>query len=316
MAAIDVQLRQIRLEAEGIASYELVDPGGQALPPFEAGAHIDLHLPNDLVRSYSLINAPCERHRFVIAVQREAQGRGGSSWMHTVPRVGDVVKINGPKNHLRLSEDAQQSVFFAGGIGITPFMSMVRRLNALGRPWTLHYAVRSPRQAVFMRELQELTTRRSSVEFSFSSERAGRLDIARIVAQAPSHAHFYCCGPPKMIEDFLAACANRPASMVHLERFAAATEAATAGGFEVLLHRSGRRIDVPPGKTILDALLDNAVTVQYSCSSGVCGSCRTTVLEGVPDHRDDYLTAEEKRANQSVMICCSGSRTATLVLDL
>ncbi len=316
MASIDVQLRQIRLEAEGIASYELVDPGGQALPLFEAGAHIDLHLPNGLVRSYSLVNAPSERHRFVIAVQREPQGRGGSSWMHMIPRVGDVVKISDPKNDLRLAEHARQSVFIAGGIGITPFMSMARRLNALGRPWKLHYAVRSPRQAAFVGDLQELTTERSSVEFCFSSERTRRLDIARIVAEAPSHAHLYCCGPSKMIEDFLAACANRPASMVHLERFAAAAEAATAGGFEVLLHRSGRRIVVPPGKTILDALLDNAVTVQYSCSSGVCGSCRTAVLEGEPDHRDDYLTAEEKRANQSVMICCSGSRNATLVLDL
>ncbi len=316
MASIDVQLRQIRLEAEGIVSYELVDPGGQALPPFEAGAHIDLHLPNDLVRSYSLVNAPSERHRFVIAVQREPQSHGGSSWMHMVPRVGDMVKISGPKNDLQLAEAAQQSLFIAGGIGITPFMSMARRLNALGRPWKLHYAVRSSRQAAFVRELQELTTGRSSVEFCFSSERTGRLNIARIVAETPTHAHLYCCGPSKMIEDFLAACADRPASMVHLERFSAATEAATTGGFEVLLHRSRRRIVVPPGKTILDALLDNAVTVQYSCSSGVCGSCRTAVLEGEPDHRDDYLTAEEKRANQSVMICCSGSRKATLVLDL
>lgn len=319
MAQIEVRLRQIRLEAEGIASYELVAAGDSPLPPFEAGSHIDLHLPDGMVRSYSLVNAPWERDRYVIAVQREVQGRGGSSWMHTVPRVGDVLRISPPQNDLPLAEDAWQSVFIAGGIGITPFMAMVRRLNGLGRPCQLHYAARSPRQAAFVRELQEIQATAgaaASVEFCFSSDRTRRLDIARIVGDAPAHTHLYCCGPSKMIEDFLAACSDRPASQVHVERFSAASEAATAGGFDVLLQRSGRRITVPSGKTILDALLDNAVTVQYSCSSGVCGTCMTGVVDGEPDHRDEYLTPEEKRENRSVMICCSGSRTATLVLDL
>jgi vanillate O-demethylase ferredoxin subunit len=103
---------------------------------------------------------------------------------------------------------------------------------------------------------------------------------------------------------------------VHYERFAAATESATAGGFDIVLHKSGARIPVPAGKTMLDALLDNGVPVQYACSAGVCGTCKTRVVDGVPDHRDDYLTDEEKRSNEAVMVCCSGSLSRTIVLDL
>lgn len=154
------------------------------------------------------------------------------------------------------------------------------------------------------------------VDFCFSSSRTARLDIHAIIQDAPPDAHLYCCGPSRLIDDFLAACSSRPTSTVHYERFSAGSEVATEGGFEILLNRSGRRLEVAPGKTILDTLLDNAVDVQYSCSSGVCGTCRTRVIQGKPDHRDDYLSDEEKRANQSVMICCSGSRSKTLVLDL
>jgi tetrachlorobenzoquinone reductase len=313
---IDVRLRQIRLEAEGIVSFELADAAGQALPPFDAGAHIDLHLPGGLVRSYSLVNAPSERDRYVIAVRREEAGRGGSGWMHTVPRVCDAITISRPENDFGLVEDARHCVFIAGGIGITPFMSMLRRLNSLNRSWELHYAARSPRQAAFVRELQAMAGPESKLDLSFSAERVRRLDIARIVAEAPSDAHLYCCGPAGMIDDFLTACAGRAQAMVHVERFAAAAQPAMGGGFDVLLQRSGRRIAVPAGHSILDTLLDHAVPVQYSCCSGVCGTCMTRVLDGEPDHRDDYLTADEKRANESVMICCSGSRSATLVLDL
>jgi len=312
---LEVRLRQVRLEADGIASYEFVSAGGEPLPAFGAGAHIDLHLPGGMVRSYSLVNDPAETHRYVVAVHRVPDGRGGSAWMHGVPRVGDRLRISAPKNDFPLAEDAPLSILVAGGIGITPLLAMARRLSALGRPWRLHYAARSPQHAAFVGELQALAAH-GEIELRFDSDGAPRLDLARLVGDAPAEAHLYCCGPRPMIDDFVSASGARSATTVHYERFAAGSEAATAGGFDVVLQHSGQRLHVLPGKTILDTLLDNGIPVQYSCSAGICGTCRTGVIEGDPDHRDDYLTDQEKQENQSIMICCSGSRSKTLVLDM
>jgi vanillate O-demethylase ferredoxin subunit len=315
-APIDLRLRQIRLEAEGIASYEFVSANDCALPAFTAGAHIDLHLPHGMVRSYSLVNAPSDGGRYVVAVQRDAEGQGGSAWMHATPRVGDRLRATPPSNDFALVEDAAHSVFIAGGIGITPIMSMLRRLRELGRPWRLHYASRSPRETAYADALRAMAGDGREVDFCFGSSRTDRLDIAAIVREAPQGTHLYCCGPARMIDAFLAACSPRPAATVHFERFAAASEAATEGGYDVVLERSGQRLAVAPGKTILDTLLDHAVDVPYACTAGVCGTCRTKVIAGEPDHRDDFLSAEEKQANDSIMICCSGARSKTLVLDL
>jgi len=315
-APIDLRLRQIRLEAEGIASYEFVSANDCALPAFTAGAHIDLHLPHGMVRSYSLVNAPSDGGRYVVAVQRDAEGQGGSAWMHATPRVGDRLRATPPSNDFALVEDAAHSVFIAGGIGITPIMSMLRRLRELGRPWRLHYASRSPRETAYADALRAMAGDGREVDFCFGSSRTDRLDIAAIVREAPKGTHLYCCGPARMIDAFLAACGSRPAATVHFERFAAASEAATEGGYDVVLERSGQRLAVAPGKTILDTLLDHAVDVPYACTAGVCGTCRTKVIAGEPDHRDDFLSAEEKQANDSIMICCSGARSKTLVLDL
>jgi len=315
MTSLELVLRQMRLEAEGVVSYELVAADGGPLPAFTAGAHIDLHLPDKLVRSYSLANDPAERDRYVIAVDRAVESRGGSAWMHSVPRPGHRFTCAPPVNDFPLYEDAPMSVFIAGGIGITPIVAMTARLDALGHPWRVHYAARSPQRAAFTEALQRLDRQGGAVEMRYSSEGMGRLDIASIVRDAPAGAHFYCCGPTAMIDDYIAACARLPAQRVHLERFSATQEAATAGGYEVVLARSGKTLAVEPGRTLLDTLLDAGLNVQYSCSQGICGTCCTPVLEGCPDHRDDYLTAEEKASNKSMMVCCSGSLTPRLVLD-
>jgi vanillate O-demethylase ferredoxin subunit len=316
-ATLKVRLEAIRREAEGIASYELAAPDGSALPPFTAGAHIDLHLPDGLVRSYSLVNSQDERHRYLIAVYRDEGSRGGSSWLHQVPRVGDVITISPPRNDFALHEDARHSILIAGGIGITPLAAMASRLQRLGRSWRLHYAARSPEQAAFAQSLGTLAQQPGgALDLHFSSQQQARLDLARIVREAAPDAHLYCCGPAGMIDAFIAACAGRDAATVHCERFAATQEAATEGGYEVVLARNGRKLAVAAGKTILDTLLDNGIEAQYACSQGVCGTCMTTVLEGQPDHRDDYLTDAEKAANNCIMICCSGAKSARLVLDL
>jgi len=312
---IDVRLVQIRLEAEDVFSFEFRPIDSPELPAFEAGAHIDLYLPENRVRSYSLLNDPHERHRYVIAVQLEASGRGGSLWMHGTPRIGDRFTISSPLNDFPLCESAAHSVFFCGGIGITPIVSMIRRLERLGAPWQLHYGARYRQRAAYAEDLALLPEADARVTMHFENDGA-RMDLRRIIDEAPDGTHFYCCGPRGMVDAFIDACASLPKDHVHFERFAAASESATEGGFEVVLKRCGRKIPVFAGKSILDALLDEGVNVQYACSTGVCGTCRTGVIDGVPDHRDDFLTDEEKASNTAIMVCCSGSVSPTLVLDL
>lgn len=314
--ACKLRLRQIRLEAEGICSYEFVAPDGGSLPPFQAGAHIDLHLPEGRVRSYSLANAPHEQGRYLVAVQREEQGRGGSAWMHDSLRVGQLLSAGAPVNDFALNESAEHSVLIAGGIGITPILSMIARLDALNRSWRLHYATRSLPSTAFMSQLEALDRGRGRVAYCFGSGRAERLDIAGIVARADTATHLYCCGPARMIDAFVEAGRGRPASTVHFERFAAAEAPAVEGGYTVVLHRSGRRLPVQPGKTLLDTLLDENVSVPYACSNGVCGTCLTRVVAGTPDHRDEFLGEDERRSGHCMLVCCSGSRTPELVLDL
>ena len=314
-SALKVRVKRIGYEAESINSYELVSLDGGELPPFTAGAHIDLHLANGMIRSYSLVNDQSERHRYVIAVNNDAAGRGGSKLVHESLRAGQVIEISYPRNNFALREDAGHSVLIAGGIGITPLLSMMRRLEALGRSWELHYAARTRPMAAFLDELNAL--RSSNLHLTFDQEPPAKMiDLASIVKSAPAEAHLYCCGPVSMLEAFEAAAADRPAGHVHVEYFKAREKPASDGGFEVRLARSRQTIAVQPGQTILDALLSAGVNANYACSEGVCGTCETRVIEGTPDHRDLFLSREEQQANKSIMICCSGSKSPTLVLDI
>lgn len=320
MADTTVQMRvkRITYEAETVNSYELVAAAGGDLAPFTAGGHIDLHLPNGMLRSYSLVNDQSETHRYVVAVNKDASSRGGSSSIHSTLRVGDLITVSHPRNNFALHETAEQSVFIAGGIGVTPILSMIRRLEALGRPWTLVYAARTRSAAAFLDELNAIRPNvHVNMHADFDDERGGRVfDLAAIVDGAPAQAHLYCCGPVPMLQAFEAATSGRPADHVHVEYFQAREAPALDGGFEVQLARSKRTIVVEPGKTILDAVLDAGVSANYACSEGICGTCETRVLDGVPDHRDEFLSADEKAANKTIMICCSGAKTPTLVLDL
>lgn len=312
---LDLRLKQIRLEAEWTCSFEFVAVAAP-LPPFSAGAHIDLHLPESRIRSYSLVNSPDERHRYVVAVQRESGGRGGSAYMHDSIRVGQVVQASVPANDFMLNEGAEHTIFIVGGIGITPILSMVARLEALNRSWRLYYASRAPDTTAFMETLAAFDRKRGRVEYCFATTRIAPLDVSGIVTRADHGTHVYCCGPARMIDAFIAACKWRPPHTVHFERFAAADAPATEGGYVAVLQRSGKRVPVEPGKTLLDALLEANVSVPYACSSGVCGTCQTKVIAGKPDHRDEFLTPAEKAAGARVMVCCSGSLTPELVLDL
>lgn len=315
---VETRVKRITYEAENINSYELTAAAGGDLAPFTAGSHIDLHLPNGMLRSYSLVNDQSERHRYVIAINKDASSRGGSSFIHGTIKAGDLITISHPRNNFRLHEDAEQSVFIAGGIGITPIVSMIRRLETLGRSWKLFYAARTRLAAAFLDEVSAIKPNvHLNMHADFDDERGGRVfDLAAIVNNAPAQTHLYCCGPVPMLQAFESAAAGRPADQVHVEYFQARDVPALGGGFEVKLARSKRTIAVEAGTTILDAVLDAGVSANYACSEGVCGTCETRVLDGIPDHRDAFLSPDEKAANKTMMICCSGAKTSTLVLDL
>ena len=316
--SLRVFVKSITIEADRINSYALYPASGEHLPTFTAGAHIDLQLHEGVIRSYSLINDQSERHRYVIAVKREEAGRGGSAFVHDKLKVGDVLAVSAPRNNFAFDEAVHRSIFVAGGIGVTPILSMIRRAAALGRPWTLHYASRTRSDAAFLADI-EMLARVSGGEVNAVFDQqpgGGALGIPAIVSAAPGDAQLYCCGPLPMLEAFKDAGKCRQPHTVHLDYFSPREEAATAGGFDVHLRKSGRTIAVAPGQTILNALLDAGVDVAYACSEGTCGTCETRVIEGMPDRRDVYLSDEERAENKQIMICCSGARTPVLVLDL
>lgn len=302
--------------AETIRAIELVSVDGSPLPRFAAGAHIDLKLPGDLSRSYSLTNGPETRDRYCIAVNRDAASRGGSAYVVEQLKVGDVLTATSPHNTFPLVEDAELSAFFAGGIGITPILAMIRRLEALGRPWTLYYAARNRQSAAFLPELAALdAVSPGRVQLHFDDEAGKVMPLLKLAMTIPKAAHVYCCGPGRMIETFQASAGWRPEEHVHIEHFVGAKGRPTLA-FDIELRRRGVSFHVPVGETILDVLLRHGVPVGHSCREGVCGSCETRVLEGVPEHFDNVLSRRERESNEVMMVCCSGCASGKLVLDL
>ena len=312
----------LRHEARGIISVELRPTNdGERWPDVEAGAHIDLHLGNGMVRSYSLTN-PGEGHRYVVAVLNDPRSRGGSRYVHEQLRVGQVITIGAPRNHFRLDEAAPRSVLLAGGIGITPLLAMCRRLVALGRPAQLIYCARSRREAAFLEAIEAERERSGGalqVTLRFDDEHGGPPDLQALLAGHPADTHFYSCGPGPMLDAFERACEALGQANVHLERFAAAptaeAPAPAAGAYTVELRQSGKTFAVPVGVSLLDAMLEAGCDPAFSCREGVCGACETRVIEGEVDHHDHILTKSERAANKSMMICVSHCRSARLVLD-
>jgi ferredoxin-NADP reductase len=311
-STIDMRLVAIRLAAHETNLYEFERLDGRPLPAAAPGSHVDIHLPNGMVRPYSLVECGEAPGAYVIGVKRDAAGRGGSVAMHDTLRVGAALRVGRPRNNFPLVETAPHSVLIAGGIGITPIWCMARRLIALGQSFEIHYACRERRDVAFRPQLDAL-----GAHLHIDSEAGGRfLDIGAIVAAAPEGSHFYCCGPAPMLNGFEAATAVLPAERVHLERFAAAPMEAPQGGFVVALRESGKEFVVPEGKSILEVLREQGLDVDFSCEQGICGACRVAVLEGEPDHRDMVLSEQEKAQNNTMMVCCSGSNSPRLVLGL
>jgi tetrachlorobenzoquinone reductase len=308
-----VMLRGIRREAEETNSYVLEPLPGQTLPAFAAGAHVEVKIAANLSRSYSLANDPESRGYYEIAVHKSPTSRGGSARIHDAWKVGQLIEISEPRNNFPLNTSADHTVLIAGGIGITPMLPMIATLERLRKSWEIHYVAATPRRAAFMDRLRAYPQAHILVEPAPSGR---KLDLEDVCNAAPRNAHLYCCGPARMLDAFAAATEDRPKGHAHIEYFSADTMIATEGGYRLELVRSGKIIEVPQGNNMLDCLLGAGVDVGFACSEGVCGSCRVDVLGGIPDHRDKFLSEEEKASNATIMVCCSGSKTPCLMLDL
>ena len=304
-----------RQVGEGIVSFEFEPVEGQ-LPTFQPGAHIDVHLPNGLVRQYSLVNGPGEQGRYVIGVKIEPASRGGSSCLHDLVREGDVLAISHPRNNFPLRRDSFRTVLIAGGIGVTPLLSMAQALQVSSLDFALHYFAQSEDHAAFADILEALGDR---VTFHFGLSPAATGEALRTLLESPGEGeNVYICGPGPMLDAAraTAAAAGWPDRAVHFEYFKNTTQLDTSTAFEVELARSALTLSVPPGSSIMEVLRNNGVVVPSSCEQGACGTCVVAVLGGEPDHQDVYLNESERTARDRMTICVSRSRTPRLVLDI
>ena len=324
MAELELKISQVKQLTANIKMFELVAANDGELPPFEAGAHIDVTLGNGMVRSYSLANDPTERHRYVTAVLREVTGKGGSRWIHDHLKEGDVVNTTAPIQNFPLDEHVGHAVLLAGGIGITPILAMVYRLNAIGKPYHLHYCTKSAEETAFLGEVKALCGEHVTFYHDGGDPSKG-IDLMGTFSRVPDDTHLYVCGPAGLLNAARAATAHWPDGTVHFELFTSArteeeaAEIAARGSesFEIELARSGMTLEVPADRTILDVLLDNGIGVPYACEEGWCGACTIDLISGQADHRDEVLSDEEKAANTKIQVCISRALPGEkLVLDL
>ncbi len=316
---LQVRVARKAVEAQDIVTLELVAVNGQALPAFSAGSHIDVQLPNGITRQYSLCNDPQETHRYQIGVLRDAASRGGSTAVHDLVKEGDVLTISAPRNHFGLAHEAKRHLLLAGGIGVTPILCMAERLANTGADFAMHYATRAPERTAFRQRIAA-SAFASRVQFHYDNgDAAQKLDLQQLLGQPEVGTHLYVCGPKGFMDAVLntARAAGWPEAQIHYEFFGAeVAKSDSDASFEIKLASSGRIVMVPKDQTVVQALAAAGVDIMISCEQGVCGTCLTRVLEGVPDHKDSYLTPEEQAANDQFTPCCSRSKTPQLVLDL
>jgi len=327
--ATRLQVRQVRHEAEGINSYELIHPDGDKLPTFEAGSHVDFYFRDGTIRQYSLANDPAERHRYLIGVLRELHGRGGSEALHERVHPQRQVYVGNPRNNFPLFEDAEHHLLLAGGIGITPMLSYTSRLQSLGADFTLHYCAKSARHAAFRADLAHLV-KDGRVQFHYDGGDPSRgLDIKSLLENPDPGSHLYYCGPPGFMGAVEKFSSHWPKGTVHCEYFNAAASpkkklvddelGLVAGGdigigFEIKIASTDAVYSVPNDKSIVQVLKDNGIEVEVSCESGLCGTCVTSYLEGEVDHQDLILSPDQRETTFTP--CCSRAKSKVLLIDL
>lgn len=319
LPTIAVRVARKQQEAVDICTYELVAVDGGPLPAFSAGSHVDVHLPGGLTRQYSLCNDPTESHRYLIGVLRDPASRGGSAAMHDLVQEGQLLQISAPNNHFPIAHDASRHLLLAGGIGVTPILCMAERLANTGADFEMHYCTRSPERTAFHQRIAG-SAFAPKVHFHFDDGAPEqKLGLAALLSAPASGVHLYVCGPKGFMDAVLNTAREKgwPEAQLHYEFFAGTvTQSDSDASFEVQLASSGKIVVVPRDKTVVQALADAGIDVQVSCEQGVCGTCLTRVIEGIPDHKDMYLTPEEQAANDQFTPCCSRSKTPRLVLDI
>jgi phthalate 4,5-dioxygenase reductase subunit len=293
--------------ADGINLFEFRDAGGSELPQFSAGAHIAIHVPNGMLRKYSLCNDPAERDRYQVAVKREVNGRGGSCSLTDDVKAGDELTVVAPVNDFGLPPRAQDFLFIAGGIGVTPMMAMIRQVIAEGKRFRLFYCTRSPETTAFLEELSAPQFKDMVMIHYDQGDPSRSLDLRPILAERKNREHLYCCGPRPLMEAVRAMTDHWSPTAVHFEAFSEAeTHKPDDKPFKVRLARSGTVLDVSTSTTILEVLREHGLEVPSSCETGTCGTCRTKLLAGEADHRDLVLAEHERK--DTIMICVSRAR--------
>lgn len=314
---LTVQVRKRQLQGDGVVVLDLIPVGGAKLPAFEAGAHVDIHIAPGLVRQYSLCSDPADSAVYRLGVLRDPDSRGGSTSVYDTLLEGAEVQISAPRNLFPLASEARRSILIGGGIGITPMIAMAYALHAKGEDFELHYCGRSRSRSAFLDELQSAAFA-ERVHTHFDDEApAQKLDMDRVLGQAESGVHVYTCGPSGFMDWVIGESVKHGYADDHIHREYFQIEVDNSGAsFEVVAARSGKTVQVAEGQTILAALADVGIQIEISCEQGICGTCLCDVLEGEPDHRDVYLTDDEKQANDQILICCSRAKSKKLVLDI
>ncbi len=307
---MQLMVAEMKVEADGVLSLALADPGGGELSAWEPGAHVDLRL-GGVVRQYSLCGDPTDLRHYRVAVLRAERSRGGSSYVHEQLRPGELIEVEGPRNHFELAP-AEEYLFLAGGIGITPILAMVEAVERLGRPWRLVYGGRSLRSMALRERLAGYGDRVLVVP----EETDGMIDLDSLLA-TPNGGAVYACGPEPMLNAVEERCAGWPEGSLHLERFRAKeVEHGEDGSFEVVVQSTGATVLVEPEVSIVEALESVDVWLPTACREGICGSCQTGVIEGDLEHRDSILSTDEQASGKTMMPCVSRCTSARLVLDL
>lgn len=318
MERFKVKVERTEKVGQGVLELVFRDANQGLLPPFTPGAHLDVYLPNGLVRAYSLTNESLETgaKEYVVAVGLSENSRGGSRYIHESVNQGDDLEVGVPRNLFELSDDPSPALFIAGGIGITPLRAMARHRQSQNLKWHLVYASKSKSHAAYFSELSNFG---KAVDFHFDDLAGTPLPVDKVIQGLTPHTHLYCCGPQALMQKVRELTKDHPLTHLHFESFSsniAHSKISDELGFTVELSRQGKVFNVSAGQSIIDCLEVNGVVVPSVCREGLCGACECTIVEGEVDHRDQILTEAEKEANQTMMICVSRAKGNRLILDL
>jgi len=309
--AIKMKVAQRRNLTAGITEFTLVPSDGEVLPEYGPGAHVTVKTPSGAMRRYSLVGSGEQPDKYVIAVKREPESRGGSQSMHEDASEGTELLVEPPENEFEL-KSAPKYLLIAGGIGVTPIYAMANKLAEEGKPFNIIYCTRSPEDTAYLDEMKQAFGSKLKIHHD-EGDPEKIYDFWDHFAE-PQNMHVYCCGPKPLMEEIKSISGHWPEGRINFEDFKPVEVIRPDDvEFEVELAKSGKTITVPADRSILEAIRDSGLPTVSSCESGTCGTCKTKLIAGDVDHRDMVLMDEEK--DDHIMICVSRARSGNLVID-